>query len=206
MPSVNEYAATLHKQFDSAYSLAWSHSLLSHLRQKEIYDKKVHRKPYKKGDLVWLHFPLSKRRINKKLYRPWSGAYKVVKKLSNANYRIEQVQGRKNRKIVHFDQLKLCPANIHQNEELISEQGSTDSQNLPPEDMQHTESLPVGHHLQIMDYDDEEILNETDIATTTSILPSAVPSRGAPSSRYPRREHQPPTRFNDFVAINCVED
>ena len=129
----------------------------------------------------------------------------MVKKLSDANCRIEQVQGRKNRKIVHFDRLKLCPANIHLNEELISEQGATDPQNLSSEDIQHTESLPVVHHLQIIDYDNEEVLNETDTATT-SILPSAVPSKGVTSSRYPRREHRLPTRFNDFVALNCVDD
>ena len=91
------------------------------------------------------------------------------------------------------------------NEELISEQGATDSENLPPEDIQHTESLPVGCHLQIIHYDNEEVLNETD-TETTSILPSAESSRGVPSGRYPRREHQPPTRFNNFVALNCVED
>ena len=116
-PSVNEYAATLRKQLDSACSLAWSHSLLSHLRQKEIYDRKVHGRLFKRGDLVWLHSPLNKKGINKKLYHPWSGPHRVVKKLSDANYRIEQVQGRKNRKIVHFDRLKLCPQSIHLTEE-----------------------------------------------------------------------------------------
>ena len=107
--------------------------------------------------------------------------------------------------IVHFDRLKLCPANIRLNEEIIGEQRAAYSENLPPGDIQQTKSIPVGHHLQIIDYDDEEVLSETDTAAT-SILPSAVPSRGAPSSRYPRREHRPPTRFNDFVALNCVED
>ena len=111
-------------------------------------------KSIQEGGLVWLHSPLSKKGINKKLCHPWSGPYKVVKKLSDANHRIKQVQGRKNKKIVHFDRLKVCPANIHLNEELISEQGATDPENLPPEDIQHTESLSVGHHLQIIDYDD----------------------------------------------------
>ena len=205
--SVNQYAANLRKQLDSAFALARSHSLSSHLRQKELYDKKVHGKPYKKGDFVWLHSPLSKRGVNKKLYHPWSGPHKVVKKLSDANYRIEQLQGRRNRKIVHFDRLKLCPPNIRLNEEQVDGQEVTDLQNVPSEDTQQTELSLVGQNLQIIDYDDEELPvgpNEAD--TATAMLPSVVPNSGVPSSRYPRREHRPPIRFNDFMALNCVKD
>ena len=43
---------------------------------------------------------MGKTEVSKKLYHPWSGPYKVVKKLSEANYRIEQLQGRRVRKVV----------------------------------------------------------------------------------------------------------
>ena len=62
--SVNQYAATLSKQLDSAFALAWSHSLSSHLRQKEL--KNV----AQQSNFVWLHSSLSKRGVNKKLYHP----------------------------------------------------------------------------------------------------------------------------------------
>ena len=52
--SVNEYAATLQKQMDKAFGLARQHSLSKQLRQKELYDLKIHGKPFKKGDYVWL--------------------------------------------------------------------------------------------------------------------------------------------------------
>ena len=84
--------------------------------------------------------PLSKIGVNRKLYYPWSGPYRIAKKLSETNYRIEQLQGRKNRKIVHFDRLKLCPANIRLNET----EGETDSQNVLSEDAQQIESPPIG--------------------------------------------------------------
>ena len=45
-PSVNKYAATLHKQLNSAFSLERSHSLSSHLKQKEIYDEKHTRRGF----------------------------------------------------------------------------------------------------------------------------------------------------------------
>ena len=68
--TVNEYAATLRKQLDKAFALARKHSLTNHLRQKEIYDKKVHGKPYKKGDFVWLYSPTNLREASKKLCHP----------------------------------------------------------------------------------------------------------------------------------------
>ena len=63
----------------------------------------------------------------------------------------------------------------------------------------------MGHTLHIIDWDDEDVLNEAD-TTPTSMLPSMVPSNVVPNNRYPRRKHRPLTRFNDFVAINCVKD
>ena len=56
--SVNEYAVTLQKQMDKAFGLARQHSLSKQLRQKELYDLKVHGKPFKKGDYVWLNTPM----------------------------------------------------------------------------------------------------------------------------------------------------
>ena len=43
--TIHEYAVTLRKQMDKAFSLAGEHSLTNHIRYKEIYDRKVHGKP-----------------------------------------------------------------------------------------------------------------------------------------------------------------
>ena len=93
--TIHEYAVTPRKQMDKAFR---KHSLTNHIRHKEIYDRKVHGKPYSNGDLVWLHNPASCRGASKKLCHPWSGPYKVVKKLSDCNYRIEKLQGRRYRR------------------------------------------------------------------------------------------------------------
>ena len=55
--SVHEYAAQLRKRMEKAFNLARQHSLSKQLRQKELYDRKVHGKPYKQGDFVWLNTP-----------------------------------------------------------------------------------------------------------------------------------------------------
>ena len=100
------HSKTIRRQMGQAFALARKHSLTKHERQKEIYDRKVHGEPYLKEDYVWLHSPMGKRELSKKFYYPWSCPYK---KFSETNYRIEQLQGRQTREIVHFDWLKPYP-------------------------------------------------------------------------------------------------
>jgi len=50
-----EYAKLLRKRMTEAFELVKVHTSNQHQRQKELYDKKIHGKPHKKGDLVWLH-------------------------------------------------------------------------------------------------------------------------------------------------------
>ena len=77
--SVNDYAATLWKQMDKAFGLARQHLLSKQLRQNMLYNLKVHGKPFKKGDSVWLNTPMGLQGPSKKLYHPWAGPHKVVK-------------------------------------------------------------------------------------------------------------------------------
>ena len=57
--------------------------------QKELYDQKKHGDPYNVGDLVWLHSPVVPHGSSHKLHHPWTGPYKIVKKLSDITYRIQ---------------------------------------------------------------------------------------------------------------------
>ena len=149
--SVHEYAAQLRKQMEKAFNLARQHALSKQLRQKELYDKKVHGKPYKQGDFVWLNTPMGRRGLSKKLHHPWAGPYKVVKKLSDATYRIEQIKGRRHRKVVHFDRLKLCPKNIHLEDD--SQEVQRTSSPEPTRASTSTEThLPVGHVINYILY------------------------------------------------------
>jgi len=44
----------------------------------------------------------------RKLHHPWTGLFRVVKRLSDVNYRIQHVQHPRKRMVVHFDRLKPC--------------------------------------------------------------------------------------------------
>ena len=111
--SPSEYAKVLHKQMTEAFALIRSKLATQHERQKDFYNHKVHGKPYAPGNLVWLHSPVIGKGKSRKLHHPWTGPYKVIKKLSDVTYRVQKLQGCKQRKVVHFNQLKPCPDNIY---------------------------------------------------------------------------------------------
>ena len=77
--SVDDYARTLRRRTEDAFTLASQYSLRQQLRQKELYDRKVHAKPFEKGEYVWLNSPMEWRGTSKKLHHPWSGQFKVLK-------------------------------------------------------------------------------------------------------------------------------
>ena len=81
-------------------------------RQKSFYNRKLHGEPFKEGDLVWLHSPVIPQGQVKKFHSPWTGPYKVVRHISEATYRVQDVSVPRRRVVVHFDRLKLCPKDI----------------------------------------------------------------------------------------------
>ena len=113
LPSAGEYAKQLQNHLLNSYDLVRKHIEIHYQRQTVSYDKRMHGKPYKPGDLVWLHSSVPPRGASTKLYYPWTGPFKVVKKLSEVTYRIQQAQGKRVRKIVHFDHLKPCAADVN---------------------------------------------------------------------------------------------
>ena len=48
-------------------------------RQKELYDHKRHGEVYQTGELVWLYSPVVPCGASRKLHRPWTGPYKIIK-------------------------------------------------------------------------------------------------------------------------------
>ena len=81
-------------------------------RQKAHYDKRSHGKLYKEGDLVWLHSTVVPKGKARKLHRPWTGPFRVIRQISDVTYRIQDVQAPRRRSFLHFDRLKYCPKDI----------------------------------------------------------------------------------------------
>ena len=138
-------------------------------RQREYYDKKIHGQSYKQGDLVWLHSPVVPRGRAKKLHRPWSGPFKVVRRISDATYCIQDVQRGRHRLVVHFDRLKRCPPDICIPHLL--------SQSRMPKSSIPTDAInPPGTHMHLEPQQDGDHL-----------------APDLPPPQYPRRDRHPPS-------------
>ena len=171
--TVSEFASRLRANLESAYERVRDKNGRVLDRQKEIYDQRVHGKPFATGDLVWLHSPAVPRGQSRKLHRPWSGPYRVVSKLSEVTYRIQNTRARRQRLVVHFDCLKVCPPNKRLGEEL-----PTTSLCAP----RPSEDNGPGTIVELID------------------LPDDDPPIPPPTSRYPSRQRRPPNYLGEYVA------
>lgn len=102
----SQYAMTLKASLGEAYARVRERTARQLERQKELYNRRIHGNPFKVGDHVWVLFPQVPRGKSRKLYRPWSGPFIVVKKLSDVTYRVQETNNRRRRMIVHFNRLK----------------------------------------------------------------------------------------------------
>ena len=178
--STSQYASSLHDKLGKAYTEVRKSMNLHLHRQKEIYDRKVHGKAYKEGDLVWLHIPV-RAGVSRKFYKPWSGPFKVCKKLSDVTYRIQNVKNRRNRVVVHFDRLKRFSAREGTLQVPAEEPGSSQLSSIPVR-LGQSEVPSPGSNLELCESDDDDV------------EPPQVPGR-----RYPTRSRRPPARLRNYV-------
>ena len=110
--SHSDFAHQLRKRLEDAYQEV--RETLGHTlnHQKELSDKKVHGDPFQPGDLVWLHSPVRPKGCPRKFHRPWTGPYRIVKKLSATAYHLQGVTAQRHRPVIHINRLKPCPEDI----------------------------------------------------------------------------------------------
>ena len=136
--------------------------------QKELYNKKVHGQPLVDGEMVWLFNPAIRKGQSRKLHKPWSGPYRIRRKMSEVTYQIQHT-GNHKLKVVHFNRLKRCPNNIRLPARKSPPVRSPEPAAEPP---------PVGTSLELLDEEEPQI-------------PLPLPA----NQRYPPRERRPPDRL-----------
>ena len=139
----HQYVKTLKDTLESAYTKARQHMQATAMRSEELYNKRVHGQEYEVGDLVWLNNPVVPRGRSRKLHCPWTGPFKIIKKLSSVVYRIQDKRpGSRKRVVVHFDRLKPCPADIRMKpvvEDLHNSDANEQPVQFPGSDLQFFE-------------------------------------------------------------------
>ena len=103
--TTSDYALKVQHNLREAYSRVRVHTQAAQKRQKRQYDQKKMGKPFQEGDRVWIYTFRKRQGRSPKLQKFWRGPYKITQKLSDANYRVQNVHGGR-AQIVHFDRLK----------------------------------------------------------------------------------------------------
>lgn len=206
--TVSQYAADLRSSLDAAYNQVRDSMGRKLLHQKELYDKKAHGQPFKPGDLVWLHNPAVSRRCSKKLHCPWTSPYRVVNRMAEAVYRIQHLQARRKRLVVHFDRLKPCspdtrlPLTTPQHSRVTLPLSGTPPVGTTLEllDDQYADTVPpdvpdpgAGH---LMSDSATQSTQSSEVPISREHTPDLPLSPQAP--RYPRRTHAEPNRYGQM--------
>ena len=117
-------------------------------------ERRAHGELFKEGDLVWLYSSAAPRGQSREVHRPWMGPYRIVKKLSEAAYRIQNMRVRRQCLMVRFNRLKPCPPYIRRPERIPSSprqrrdlepESSVPGQNLELVDGEPPQATPTGH-------------------------------------------------------------
>jgi len=126
----------------------------------------------------------------KKLHCPWTGPYKIAKRISGLVYRIQDTHNRK-RQVVNFENLKPCPQQMRDKSQPDS--GTQEDNQIQIAGEEDNTNTPPGTVLQLIDeYNDEE-MDAPDI-------PQQSQRENDNSRRYPQcRNRRKPVRYQDGV-------
>ena len=100
-----DYPSEVRKTLTDAYERARQRLHLAHKRRKDYYDRRTCGSRFFPNSLVWLWSPVVEKGVAPKFHEPWTGPYKVIKRLSDITYEIHD-EAKNKTKIVHFDRLK----------------------------------------------------------------------------------------------------
>lgn len=104
LPS-NEYVVELQNKMRKVHCIARASLLEAGQKQKRLYDRKINKHQYHKGDAVWLRIYVKPKGLSKKLQLKWEGPFKIIDRISDLTFKIQKNK-RSSCKIVHFNRLK----------------------------------------------------------------------------------------------------
>ena len=114
---VTEYGEKLAKNIEEAHKFAREALKMSSMRMKRHYDIDAKTTRFEVRDSVWLFSSYKKKGLAKKLMRPWTGPYLVIKCLNDLVYKI-QLTPQSKPKIVHRNRLWKYSRRVRETEDI----------------------------------------------------------------------------------------
>ena len=193
----SQYAMTLKASLGEAYARVRERTARQLECQKELYNQRVHGNPFKARDHVWVLLPQVPRGKSRKLYRPWSGPFVVVKKLSDVTYRVQEINNRRWRMIVHFNRLKPYKHSTSWYQNSRREQIPSDVGRQEEKHGQHY----FGTNLEVVDDEVNEPVPPSTLGSPENVNQRNDQGIELPrmNRHYPQRIWNPPDRFGSNV-------
>ncbi|XP_037959193.1 uncharacterized protein LOC119688593 [Teleopsis dalmanni] len=101
-----DYTGSKRDQLDEIHRFIRRRLLLTSDKMKARYDLRMNSEGFQEGDLVWFHNPQRKKGLSPKLQTYWQGPYRVITKINDVVYRIQESgHPRARMKVVHLERL-----------------------------------------------------------------------------------------------------
>ena len=107
----SQYPNRVSDRIDEVHEFARGRLRIASDAMKRNYDIKSNLHEFQVGEAVWLYDPVRRVGLNPKLQRPWKGPCKVIAKLSEILYRVQQ-SPRHRPRVVHHDKLRKFTGRI----------------------------------------------------------------------------------------------
>jgi transposase InsO family protein len=106
----DDYVSNLITKAEESRQLARLRTLNAQAKDSRRYDSRHRMVSYKPGDLVWVFIPIRKVGLSEKLLKRYFGPYKILRKLSDVTYEVEDYdptsRRRKSKDVVHVLRMK----------------------------------------------------------------------------------------------------
>ena len=190
--SVPQYIRCLADTFHDAYDRVRAVTSLAQRRQKKSHDHAASSNSFTVGDLVWRSTPKVKPGTSSKFHLPWSGPYRIIKKLSDVTFRIQNPALLRQRVVIHADNIKPYagpPLFTGPLTPMVPQPSSSSTDDQPPQTL----------HLQ----DDDELLHLSDDDDDTTLQRRRPPQPQLTAQQQPppqlQRNKRPPAWHRDYV-------
>ena len=131
MPSAVKYvpkskwAWQLKERIEEAHTYVRANIKTAMVRQKKYHDQKLSWQKFKKGDQVYVYFPLRKAGLSPKFTSYWRGPYEILDRITDITYNVN-CGSRGKPQVVHVDRLRLKHNQVLRNEPDINEESSAE--------------------------------------------------------------------------------
>ena len=181
---LSQHVKELRQRMEEAHAFVRERLLKVHQHQAHLHGAKAVPISFEIGDLVWLFIPAIPVGTSRKFAKLWQGPFKVLERLSEVTYRVQDTRQSQRIQVVHVNRLKECRTRP----ERLMEGTSDQSQYEMTQPMRNSvaQSSASGYTPDATDllYQEDDTLSEQHHGPDTPVIAQPQPRQQRPP-RFP---------------------